>query len=377
MSKIAPIGPRQPLPLNTVVEGNCIEVLRSFPDKSIDLIFADPPYNLQLRQELWRPNLTLVDAVNDEWDQFKSFEEYDRFTKLWLSECQRVLKDHGAIWVIGSYHNIFRVGSLMLDLGYWILNDVIWHKTNSMPNFKGTRFQNATETLIWAKKSEIQKRYTFNYHLMKNINDEKQMQNVWHIPICTGIERIKENGRKAHSTQKPEALLYRVIASSSNPGDIILDPFLGSGTTAAVAKRLKRSFVGIELDAEYVRIARKRIDSVVVPMLDESILTVKSKKDATRVKFSALVEEGLLSPGQNLFSKNKRHSAIIKADGNLISGVHNGSIHKVGALVQNAPACNGWDFWCFADPSGNSKSIDDIRQIYRQKHGIDDEGGQP
>ena len=361
------------IPVNVIVHGDCIEVLKSFPECSVDLIFADPPYNLQLRQDLWRPNLTLVDAVNDDWDRFESFGEYDVFTRRWLSECRRVLKDQGTIWVIGSYHNIFRVGTVLMDLGYWILNDVIWHKNNPMPNFKGTRFQNATETLIWAKKSPDQKRYTFNYQFMKNVNDEKQMQNVWHIPLCTGEERIKENGKKAHPTQKPEALLYRVIAAASNPGDLVLDPFVGSGTTAAVAKRLKRSFLGIEANSEYVRIARERVEAASAPLFEDLLLSARSKRDAPRIKFSALLEEGLLNPGQELFSKGGRHIAIVKADGTLLSGEHCGSIHRVGALVQNAPACNGWDYWHFVDEGGSLKLIDEKRQLYRETHGLKEE----
>ncbi|MHA1572026.1 MAG: DNA-methyltransferase, partial [Alphaproteobacteria bacterium] len=296
------------LPRNEIVVGDCIQRLRDLPEKSVDLIFADPPYNLQLKNELWRPNLTLVDAVDDEWDQFGSFQQYDEFTKLWLGECQRVLKDTGSIWVIGSYHNIFRVGAILLDLGYWILNDVVWHKTNPMPNFRGTRFQNATETLIWAMKKKDQKKYTFNYHSMKNMNDEKQMQNVWHIPLCTGAERIKIDGKKAHSTQKPEALLYRVILSSSNRGDIVLDPFMGSGTTAAVAKRLKRDFIGIEIDENYVRIARDRLNSIGPMLFENLLLETPSKRNQPRVKFAKLVEVNFLRIGQTLYSRKRKHS---------------------------------------------------------------------
>lgn len=352
------------LPLDQVLSGDCIELLKSFPDRSVDVIFADPPYNLQLQNELVRPNLTVVDAVDDAWDQFSSFDEYDRFTRAWLFECRRVLKDSGAIWVIGSYHNIFRVGTIMMDLGYWILNDVIWHKTNPMPNFKGTRFQNATETLIWAKKSKDQKRYTFNYHAMKHLNDEKQMQNVWHIPLCTGMERLKENGKKAHSTQKPEALLYRVLLASSLPKDIVLDPFFGSGTTGAVAKKLNRHFIGIELEAAYVDIAQKRLQSIVPTLLDEAILTTKTKRDQPRVKFGALIESGFIQPGQILYSKKRKHSARVKADSFLAVGTDVGSIHKMGAIVQDATACNGWDFWHFVDADGALVPIDALRERF-------------
>src|SRR5688572_1849236 len=244
------------LPLNQILHGDCVEVMRTLPEKSVDLIFADPPYNLQLQQELLRPDRSLVNGVNDEWDKFSNTAEYDEFTRAWLIECRRLLKDSGALWVIGAYHNIFRVGRLLMDLGFWILNDIIWHKANPMPNFRGTRFTNATETLIWVKKSAEQRRYTFNYQAMKNLNEEKQMQNIWYIPLCTGAERIKIDGKKAHSTQKPEALLYRVILASSNPGDLILDPFFGAGTTGAVAMRLKRNFIGIEINPEYIEIAQ-------------------------------------------------------------------------------------------------------------------------
>ena len=268
----------------------------------------------------------MVDAVDDQWDQFESFKQYDEFTGLWLSECRRVLKDTGSIWVIGTYHNIFRVGKILLDLGYWIINDVIWHKTNPMPNFRGTRFQNATETLIWAMKDKNQKKYTFDYHAMKNLNDEKQMQNVWHIPLCTGKERIKLDGRKAHSTQKPEALLYRVILSSSRRGDTVLDPFGGSGTTAAVAKRLKRSFIAIEIDKAYAEIARNRMNLLEPMLFDDLLLETPSKRHQPRVKFGKLVETSFLGIGQTLYSRKRKHRAVVKADGFLQIGEHVGSI---------------------------------------------------
>ena len=362
------------LPINEIIVGDCVELLRKLPEKSVDLIFADPPYNLQLRNELWRPNLTLVDAVDDRWDQFESFKQYDEFTRLWLSECRRVLKDAGSIWVIGTYHNIFRVGSTLLDLGYWIINDVIWHKTNPMPNFRGTRFQNATETLIWAMKDKAQKRYTFDYHAMKNLNEEKQMQNVWHFPLCTGAERIKVDGKKAHSTQKPEALLFRVILSSSKTGDIVLDPFVGTGTTAAVAKRLKRNFIGIEIDKAYADIARDRVNSIGPMLFDDLLLETPSRRRQPRVKFGTLVEMNILHIGQTLYSRNRKHCAIVKADGFLQAGEHIGSIHKVGALVQGAPACNGWDFWNYEDEEGTLRSIDELRQQYIKKFLTDEAG---
>jgi site-specific DNA-methyltransferase (adenine-specific) len=359
------------LPIDQIIHGNCVEVMQSLPDGSVDLIFADPPYNLQLQNELVRPNQTVVDAVDDSWDQFDTFSDYDRFTFSWLSEARRILKDTGAIWVIGSYHNIFRVGKIMMDLGYWILNDVVWHKTNPMPNFRGTRFTNATETLIWAKKSEDQKKYTFNYHSMKNLNEEKQMQNVWYIPLCTGAERIKVNGKKAHSTQKPEALLYRIILSSSNSGEIVLDPFFGSGTTGAVTKKLKRHFIGIEQETNYVEIAQRRIESVPNPLfVDDSLLTTKSKRSLPRVSFSSLIENQYLSIGQKLFSKDEKHKAVIKADGHLAVGDFEGSIHKTAARILDRTNHNGWDFWYYKSDSDELCSIDELRDRFRKEKNL-------
>jgi len=363
-SRTTPNEASPSLPLNEIVVGDCIEVLRGLPARSVDLIFADPPYNLRLGNELWRPNLTLVDGVDDSWDRFDSIDAYDAFTTLWLGECQRVLKDTGSLWVIGSYHNIFRLGSILMDLGYWIMNDVIWHKTNPMPNFRGTRFQNATETLIWAIKDKDQKKYTFDYHAMKNLNDEKQMQNVWHIPLCRGAERITIDGKKAHSTQKPEALLYRVILSTSKRGDIVLDPFVGSGTSAAVAKRLKRNFIGIEIDERYAQIARDRLASMGFPDIADALLETPSKRNRPRVKFGKLVATNLLYIGQTLYSRKKTHRAVIKADGFLQAGDQYGSIHKLGALVQGASACNGWVFWHFEDAAGRLRPIDELRETY-------------
>lgn len=357
------------LPLDTIIHGNCVDVLATLPENSVDLIFADPPYNLQLQNELIRPNQTLVDAVDDYWDKFGSFAEYDDFTRAWLTACRRVLKDDGTIWVIGSYHNIFRVGSIMMDLGFWILNDVIWHKVNPMPNFRGTRFTNATETLIWAQNTQG-RRYTFNYHAMKNLNDEKQMPNVWHIPLCTGVERIKLNGKKAHSTQKPEALLYRVILASSNPGDVVLDPFFGSGTTGAVAKKLKRHYIGIEREADYVAIARDRIAAIQLSLFDDALLVTDSKRNQPRVQFGALIGEGYLRIGQILYSKNRDHQAIIHADGTLVAGNIKGSIHKVAASLIGQTAFNGWDFWFAENKDGEFVSIDQLRELYRVEHGL-------
>lgn len=353
------------LPINEILHGDCIEVMQTFPPRSVDLIFADPPYYLQLRNELLRPNQTIVDGVDDAWDRFTDAADYDTFTRNWLRECRRVLKDDGTIWVIGTYHNIFRVGTAMLDLGYWVLNDVIWHKTNPMPNFRGTRFQNATETLIWAKKSVEQKRYTFHYHAMKHLNDDKQMQNVWHIPICNGAERIKIVGKKAHSTQKPEALLYRVLLASSNPDDIVLDPFSGSGTTGAVARKLRRRFIGIEREADYIALARTRIEQIPdAPFSDAELLT-PSKRTAPRVPFGQLIEAQYIRVGQALYSKDRRIVATVKADAYLSWQGQSGSIHKIAALAQGKTAFNGWEYWYWEDAAGHLVSIDQLRDAYR------------
>jgi site-specific DNA-methyltransferase (adenine-specific) len=359
------------LPLNQVVAGDCIEVLSRWPERSVDLVFADPPYNLQLQGDLLRPNQSVVDAVTDDWDRFASLAEYDEFTRRWLSACRRVLKDDGTIWVIGSYHNIFRVGTILMDLGYWILNDVIWHKTNPMPNFRGARFTNATETLIWAQKSPSSRRRTFNYHALKNLNGGKQMQNVWRLPVCRGAERLTVDGRKAHSTQKPEALLYRVIVASSEPGDVVLDPFFGTGTTGAVAKRLRRGYVGVELDPAYVEIARTRLAAI--PALDEAtepLLATPSRRSLPRVGFNRLVEEGYLQVGQRLYSHDRAHVAQVRADSHLVCGEFSGSIHQVAARVQGRTGGNGWDFWYAADQSGTLVSIDELRSRYRRDHDL-------
>jgi DNA modification methylase len=332
------------LPVNTIIQGDCIDVLNRLPEKSVDLVFADPPYNLQLAQELWRPNQTRVDAVDDEWDKFPTFAEYDEFSHKWLAGVRRVLKDTGAIWVIGSYHNIFRLGKIMMDLGFWILNDIIWIKNNPMPNFRGVRFTNAHETLIWARKSKDQKTCTFNHHAMKMANDEKQMRSDWNLPLCTGPERCMVNGKKGHSTQKPEALLYRVILATTKPGDIILDPFFGSGTTGAAAKKLNRQWIGIEKEQIYVELARERIATIQEVVTPEAIFSTP-KKIEHRVPFGRLLEQGFINPGQKLFSANGKFTATIAADASLIAKGFRGSIHKVGALLQNVPTCNGWQFW--------------------------------
>ena len=356
--------------LDKIFEGDSIEVMRRIPDASVDLVFADPPYNLQLGGDLKRPDNSRVDGVEDEWDKFDSFAAYDEFTRKWLAEARRILKPDGAIWVIGSYHNIFRVGAAVQDEGFWILNDIIWNKTNPMPNFRGTRFTNAHETLIWAAKSK-ETRYTFNYTALKTANDDLQMRSDWSLPICTGGERLKgAGGAKAHPTQKPEALLYRVLIASTNPGDIVLDPFFGSGTTGAVAKMLGRHFIGIDRDKTYIAAARKRIGNV-DPSRAEDLKTTPSKRNAPRVPFGAVVEQGLLRPGKPLFAKNKKVKAYIRADGSLAfkdkdGTTVQGSIHKIGAHAQQSEACNGWTYWHYEEKTG-LKPIDFLREKMRAK----------
>ena len=351
------------LKLDQVIEGDCVDSMRALPDGCADLVFADPPYNLQLKNELRRPDQSKVDAVDDEWDQFASFADYDRFTREWLTEARRVLKDTGAIWVIGSYHNIFRVGAILQDLGFWILNDVVWRKTNPMPNFRGRRFTNAHETLIWATRNPKQQ-YTFNYEAMKALNDELQMRSDWTLPICAGNERLKgADGQKAHSTQKPESLLHRVIVSSTKPGDVILDPFFGSGTTGAVAKRLGRHFIGLERDKTYAKVARERI-AAVTRAPDDAIEVTRSKRAEPRIPFGWVVERGLLPPGTILHGTQKRHRAKVRADGTLVTADATGSIHQMGAHVQGLDACNGWTFWQF-EHNGTLVPIDVLRQQLR------------
>lgn len=352
------------LQTDVILRGDCIERLKGLPDKSVDMVFADPPYNLQLGGDLLRPDNSKVDAVDDDWDKFDSFAAYDAFTRAWLGECQRVLKDDGTLWVIGSYHNIFRLGSAMQDLGFWVLNDIIWRKSNPMPNFKGTRFTNAHETLIWAAKSRDQKRYTFNYDALKVFNEDTQMRSDWTLALCTGGERLKdENGEKAHPTQKPEALLHRVILSASRLGDVILDPFFGTGTTGAAAKRLGRHFIGIERDEKYATLAEARIKAV-IPAAPEDLQVTGSKKAEPKVPFGALVEAGLLAPGDKLYCPKGDHEARVRADGSLVSGSLSGSIHKLGALLENAPACNGWTYWRVKTDQG-LRPIDVLRAEIR------------
>lgn len=360
------------LKLDHIYQGDCIEILKALPEKCVDLVFADPPYNLQLQNALIRPNLTEVDAVDDEWDQFEDFRAYDGFTRQWLSACQRVLKDTGTLWVIGSYHNIYRVGTILQDLGFWVLNDVVWVKTNPMPNFRGVRLTNAHETLLWCKKSKDQKRYTFNYHAMKTMNDDKQMRSDWEIPLCTGSERLMVDGKKLHPTQKPEALLYRVILSSSNPGDIVLDPFFGTGTTGAVAKKLGRHFVGIERDTNYIEGAQARIDAIPAPLFPDDIYgKYETKRSAPRLPFSSLIEHGFLRPGQSLFfDKQRDKSATILADGSLkLPDGERGSIHAIGAKISGRSACNGWEHWYYEGHEGKLVVVDELREKIRREAG--------
>lgn len=351
-----------------VYNGDCIDVLKELPEKSVDMIFADPPYNLQLKQELYRPNHTKVDGVDDDWDKFSTNADYDSFTHDWLGACRRVMKDDATIWVIGSYHNIFRVGKMMMDLGFWILNDVQWYKTNPMPNFRGVRFTNATETLIWAKKSEKQKKYTFNHQVMKQLNGGKQMTSVWQIPLCTGKERIKdEKGKKAHSTQKPEELLKRVILSSTHEGDVVLDPFNGSGTTCAVAKKLNRKGIGIEKELKYIDITKKRLESINPAHFEDWRIKEPPKQKLDRVSMEQLVKDNYIQESQVLYTKSKKHAAVVLADGNLKNGVGVGSIHKIGAMIKNTESCNGWLFWYYED-KGKLILIDEYRKQYRSTH---------
>jgi modification methylase len=348
-----------------IILGDSVAALASLPAHSVDLIFADPPYNLQLQGDLHRPDDSLVDAVDDDWDQFESFAAYDAFTRAWLAAARRVLKPDGAIWVIGSYHNIFRVGTALQDLGFWVLNDVVWRKANPMPNFRGRRFTNAHETLIWASR-DAKARYTFNYEALKAGNEDVQVRSDWFLPLCTGEERLKDaSGRKVHPTQKPEALLARVLLASSKPGDVILDPFFGSGTTGAVAKRLGRRFIGIERDPAYAAAAEARIASI-EPLPEASLANFTTAREAPRVAFATLVERGMVQPGTVLTDDKRRYSAIVRPDGSLMAGPQVGSIHKIGALVQGAQACNGWTFW-HIDQQAGLAPIDALRALVREE----------
>lgn len=353
-ARTAPV--KRELPLDTILMGDCIAEMAKLPDKSIDMIFADPPYNLQLGGDLIRPEGGKVDACDDDWDKFDSLAVYDDFTREWLEQARRILKDDGTIWVIGSYHNIYRVGSLLQDADFWILNDIVWRKANPMPNFRGTRFTNAHETLLWCAKDE-KARYTFNYRAMKALNDDLQMRSDWVLPICSGSERCKDDaGDKAHPTQKPEALLYRILLACTKPGDVVLDPFFGTGTTGAVARRLGRKWIGIERERAYVKVATDRIAST-LPLDESAMLTVPDKRAAPRVAFGLLVESGMVPPGSVLTDAKRRWSATVGADGSLRCETHTGSIHKVGAALQGAPSCNGWTFWHY-----EGAAIDALRQ---------------
>jgi len=351
---------KRELPLDTILQGDCIAEMARLPDKSVDMIFADPPYNLQLGGDLFRPEGSRVDAVDDEWDKFESLATYDGFTRDWLEQARRILKDNGTIWVIGSYHNIYRVGSLLQDADFWILNDIVWRKSNPMPNFRGTRFTNAHETLIWCAKDE-KARYTFNYRAMKAMNDDLQMRSDWLLPICAGSERVKgDDGSKAHPTQKPEALLYRILLACTKPGDVVLDPFFGTGTTGAVARRLRRRWIGIERETSYVKVARERIAST-LPLDESAMQTVQDKRDQPRVAFGVLVEGGLVPAGTVLTDSRRRWTATVQADGSIACESHSGSIHKVGAGLQGAPSCNGWTFW-HVENKGSLIVLDALRQ---------------
>ena len=346
-----------------VIEGDCLAELKKLPSASVDLVFADPPYNLQLGGNLSRPDQSAVAGVEDDWDKFDSFAAYDAFCSVWLAEARRILKPDGALWVIGSYHNIYRLGRIIQDLDFWLLNDVVWRKTNPMPNFRGRRFTNAHETLIWAARSQSS-RHTFNYEAMKALNDDVQMRSDWELPICTGAERLKTDGRKAHPTQKPESLLARVILASTNRGDLILDPFFGSGTTGAVARRLNRHFIGIEQDPTYAALARKRI-KVVTPIASADLLATQPKRAKPKVPFGSLIERGLIEPGDVLFDSKRRFTARVRADGSLVTEAsESGSIHSLGAKLQSLPSCNGWTFWHISR-GGKDVVIDTFRDKVR------------
>ena len=366
LADIRPVASSRPAWLNSIIKGDCVAALEKLPEHSVDVIFADPPYNLQLEGSLHRPDQSKVDACDDDWDKFSDFAAYDAFTRAWLLAARRVLKPSGTIWVIGSYHNIFRVGTVLQDLGYWTLNDIIWRKANPMPNFRGRRFTNAHETLIWASRDRNAKNYTFNYEAMKMANDEVQMRSDWLFPICNGGERLKDDGGdKVHPTQKPEALLHRVLMSSTKPGDVVLDPFFGTGTTGAVAKRLGRNFVGIEREQSYIDAATKRIAAV--DTASGPVLAVTTSKRAEpRVAFGALIESGLLHAGMQLTDSKRRWQATVRIDGSLEEGGETASIHRTGARVQGLDACNGWTFWHF-EQDGKLMPIDHLRDRYRKE----------
>lgn len=353
---------------DAIIQGDCVAALETLPTNSVDVVFADPPYNLQLGGDLQRPDQSKVDACDDHWDQFDTFRAYDDFTRAWLLAVRRVLKPSGTIWVIGSYHNIYRVGTILQDMQFWILNDIVWRKTNPMPNFRGRRFTNAHETMIWASRDQNTKGYTFNYDAMKMANDDVQMRSDWVFPLCTGAERLKDaEGKKVHPTQKPEALLHRVLLSSTKPGDVVLDPFFGTGTTGAVAKRLGRHFVGVEREQSYIDAASARIDAV-EPMAQPGLVVTEGKRALPRVAFGALIEAGLLSVGETLTDSKKRWKTTVRLDGSLEHQGETASIHRMGAKLQNLDACNGWTFWN-VERAGKLTSIDDLRSQYRENLG--------
>jgi modification methylase len=358
--------PQRGLPLNHILIGDCVQLLDTLPAASIDLVFADPPYNLQLQNELRRPNNTKVRGVQEAWDRFDDFSAYDEFTRAWLTACRRVLKPNGTLWVIGSYHNIHRVGAILQDLNYWLLNSVVWVKTNPTPNFRGVRFTNAHETLLWAQK-EKGAPYTFNHHAMKALNEDKQMRSDWFLPVSSGGERLRANGEAVHPTQKPEALLYRVLLSSSWPGDVVLDPFFGTGTTGAVAKKLHRNWIGIEKEKSYAKVAQHRIEQIEPVAYEEEIFDPNEPRNEPRVPFGQLLEAGFLEPGQRLyFGENSKTTARVLSDGSLKLNGFRGSIHQVARQLLEAPA-NGWEHWYYVDPeSGKRRSIDSLRQILRE-----------
>src|SRR5256885_7539698 len=343
-----------------ILIGDCVAQMANLRAESVDLVFAAPPYNLQLQGDLKRPDASRVDAVDDDWDKFSSFAAYDDFTRAWLLACRRLMKPAATLWVIGSYHNIFRVGAILQDLGFWILNDVVWRKSNPMPNFRGRRFTNAHETLIWAAREAGGKGYTFNYEALKAGNDDVQVRSDWTLALCTGEERLKGgNGKKLHPTQKPEALLARVILASSRPDDLVLDPFCGTGTTGAVAKRLRRRFLGLERETAYAQAADRRI-AAVEPLAEGSLASFATAREAQRVPFAALIERGLVIPGARLVDVKRRHAALVRADGAVALGASVGSIHRIGALAQGLEACNGWAFWHLETAKGPI-SVDAVR----------------
>jgi len=352
--------------LNKIVNGNSLEILKTIPNKIFDLIFVDPPYNLQIGKKLKRPDDSKVNGVNDKWDQFKSFNDYDNFCKKWLTECKRILKDNGSIWVIGTYHNIFRLGYHIQNIGFWILNDVIWKKNNPMPNFRGTRFTNAHETLIWASKNKNSK-YTFNYQSLKCLNDDLQMRSDWTLPICNGSERIKRNGKKVHSAQKPESLLHRILLASTNKGDFVFDPFLGTGTTAVVAKKLGRNYFGVEKEKKYFKTSKQRLEKT-IKIEDHYLDTIKNNKSKPRIPFGSLVELGIVKPGMSVFDQKKKVNAKIMADGSIKYQNSEGSIHKVAAKIIGAESCNGWTYWHY-NLDGATVPIDHLRQKLIPRNG--------